>query len=194
MWEDYVGKWWLIAMRGILAVIMGLLLIASPVKSLIVLATLVGVYLLIEGVVLMILSLTQVKKDDDWWVFFFQGLITLIIGWLIFALPQLTLAALVFLVAIWIFVVGIAMLFEAFQDRKVLFGGEWLLTAGAIVLLLISFALFSNPQLTLTLAAVLMGVVVLISGIFTTALGFQLKSFDRKLNKQLQPARRKRTR
>lgn len=183
MWDEYVKRWWLISLRGMLSILVGLMLIASPVKSVVVITTLVGLYMLIEGVIVMVASLFHIKKDDDWWVFFFQGLVTLLIGILVFALPQVTLAALLFLVAIWIFVVGIAMLFQAFRERKEVYGGEWLMTAGSIVLLLIAFFLFSNPETTIQITAVLIGVVMLISGIFTTAMGFQVKGFDRKVKK-----------
>ena len=185
MWDEYVSKWWLIVLRGLLAVGVGLFLIASPIKSLIVITTLVGFYFLMEGVMVTIMSLTNLIGDDDWWVFIFQGLISLLIGLLIFSLPQLTLAAHIFLVAVWIFVEGIGMLFQAFYERRHIFTGKSFLTGGAVVMLLISFILFSNPKLSLALTAILMGGVVLMSGIFTASLGFQVKEFNPKSKRSL---------
>lgn len=183
MVEEYAEKWWLVALRGIIGVLLGIVLISWPVKSLAVFVWIVGLFALVEGVILVLMSLFNAKKWENWGYVFMQGVISLILGLILFAWPEITIAALFFLIALWIIVAGILLIVQGIKVRKEIGGGEWMLIAGGIISILFAFFLFSNPQVSLALAGVIIGLVILVSGIFTTAFGLQIRRFEKKVKK-----------
>lgn len=174
MWDNYVHQKWLVMTRGLMTLFAGLILMANPDKAMRILMTILGFYFLLEAAILTILVLVEEQKDDAWWTFFCQGVVALMAGCLIAFFPQITLAGLIFVMASWILTVGICNLFISLQTGNAKFEGELILKFHALVLLLLSFLLFSHFQLSLTLSVGMMGLIILIHGIFTTALGFRL--------------------
>lgn len=168
--------WWLIAARGILAVIFGLLAIAYPFKTATFVALVVGLFIMIDGIIQGITSLTQIKKDEHWWVLLFKGILGLMIGLAIFSWPGLTIKVLFFLVSIWMIFVGVLLLVMAFVVRKET-EMEWFIAANGIISLFLGFFFYSSPEITFALMSIIIGLFALISGIITTALGIKLQSY-----------------
>jgi uncharacterized membrane protein HdeD (DUF308 family) len=175
--EEMVSKWGLVVLRGLLGILMGLLLIAWPTRSLVLVTWFTGLYLLIDGVITCLQAIFLHKKYEHAGILFIQGIVTLFLGLLVYAYPIMSIGLLYFLLAIWILVSGFVMIIQAFRMRREVFSGEWLLAAGGVIAILLAVFLMANPTETIKVAMVLIGALILVAGIFGVAYGFQLKSF-----------------
>ena len=182
MIQSLVKAWWLVVLRGVIAIIFGLALLASPVKNAVVITALMGLYILIDGVVVSISSLFTIKSNDHWWVLLLWGLVGILVGAAIFAYPGVTIKILFFLSALWLLLIGMLLLITAIIVRKES-EMEWFLAANGIVALLLGILFLSNPQVSFTILAVLTGLFALFSGILTTAFGLKLHGLKSRIKK-----------
>jgi uncharacterized membrane protein HdeD (DUF308 family) len=181
MKNDVTNRWGMMVLSGVFSLLLGLVVIISPTKTLGMFAWLTGLFLLIEGVIFSLIALFSIKKYADWGALLLRGVVTLLLGLVIFANPQLSIGVLYFLMAIWVLIGSITMLVEAFHQRKELMGAQWLLVAGGIIGLMFAMLLFSQPTAVITVSMVLFGVLMLLSGIFSIALGLQTRQMEKLL-------------
>lgn len=179
MHKSLTELWWLVLIRGLIALLFGLVLISSPVKTTVVVTALVGLYLLIEGIVTSIIGLLSIKKNDKWWLIILQGLFALLVGLAIFNYPGLTVALLLFLFALWLVIAGILLIITAIVVRKET-EHEWLILGNGLVALLLGILVMNHPQATFAVVAVFVGIYALIAGILTTAFSFKLRGLNKR--------------
>ncbi len=184
MYKDLTEHWWLVLLRGLTGLFFGLVLLASPVKTAVVVTALVGLYLLIEGIVVAIQGLLSMKKNDKWWLVFLQGLLALLVGVAIFSWPGLTVQLLLFLFALWLVVIGILLVITAILVRKET-EHEWLILGNGLVSLLLGILVINHTSATFALIALFVGIYAIIAGIMTTALAFKLRSLKKRDKKAL---------
>lgn len=170
--------WWLFLLRGIFAILLGLMALFIPGAALTGLIIFLGAYMFIDGIFSIIAAITERKTNSNWVWLLVTGLFGIIVGIITFYHPFATAAALVYLVAFWALVIGIAEIVWAIRLRKVIQGEGWYILAG-ILSILFSLMVIFNPiagALTLTL---LFGIYALIIGIMLIALAFRLRNRNR---------------
>lgn len=173
MQKSLADYWWLVVIRGVIGIIFGLALVAYPFKTASVVALLIGLFMMIDGLILSISSFVQIKNNDKWWVLLIRGLFGIMVGLALFSWPGITIKVLFFLISIWLIFVGILMLVTAIAIRKES-EMEWFVAANGIVSLFLGFFMYSSPELTFAFLGILVGIFKLISGVLTTAFGFKL--------------------
>src|SRR5260370_8540143 len=92
--------WGLRGLRGLLAVVFGVIAIVWPHVTLLVLVLLFGAYVLVDGVVAVIVSLQERKNFRQWWVLLLGGLAGIVVGVLTFGWPGLTALVLLYLISV----------------------------------------------------------------------------------------------
>src|SRR5262249_8729617 len=100
--EQFSKHWWEILLRGIVAILFGLLAFAMPGLSLVALALLFGIYSLTDGVVS-----TVVGAKSGAGGFVLAGLLGIAIGIYTLYRPLVTTMALIYLIGVWVMVRGI---------------------------------------------------------------------------------------
>ncbi|MFC1649711.1 HdeD family acid-resistance protein [Patescibacteria group bacterium] len=175
--------WWLVVLRGIVGLIFGIALIAWPAKTAVVVIALIGLLLLVDGIIMSVLALFSIRKNDHWWLILLQGALSLIIGVVIFNYPQATVAILFFLFALWLILMGIFMIVTAIIVRHET-EMEWFVIASGVVSLILGVLVINNPYASFTLMAVLSGLYALVTGILMTSFGFKLKTVRNRLPMQ----------
>ncbi len=88
--------WWILAIRGLLAVLFGLAAFVWPGLTLLVLVLLFGAYALVDGVIAVVVSLQERRVFARWWVLLFEGLVGIAAGVLTFVWPGITALALLY--------------------------------------------------------------------------------------------------
>lgn len=179
--KSYTEMWWLILIRGLIGVILGIAAIAYPGKTLMFITVLIGVFLLLDGVMASVGGLLSIKKSKSWWVLFLQGLIGIALGWAIFSYPDVTLRVVFFLVAVWAILMGITFVVIAIITRSRAYGG-WLLAATGLISLAFGIFLLSNPVVSVQFLTVLVGLYILISGVFNTAFAFEMRAMNKDID------------
>jgi uncharacterized membrane protein HdeD (DUF308 family) len=173
-----VRNWPLFALRGVAGVLFGLITMFQPGIGLAALVLLFGAYALADGVLGIILVIMHRNGERHWAATLIGSILSVAAGVLTFIFPALTAFALLYLIAAWAIVVGVAEIVTAVRLRKVI-TGEWLLIlAGALsVVFGVLLALFPAPG---ALAVVLwIGAWAFVSGILLIVLALKLRSWAR---------------
>ena len=115
-------KWWLLALRGMVAVLFGWAALVWPGATLTVLGLLFGAYALVDGLLALIVSRLDRHEFDHGWVLLLKGLAGIAIGVLTFLWPSVTAQALVYLIAAWAILTGALEVVAAIDLRNVVEG------------------------------------------------------------------------
>jgi len=111
--------WWLMAIRGLLAVLFGLAAIVWPRLTLFVLVILFGAYALVDGVVAVIVSFSRRLPIAHEWTLVLAGILSVLFGVLLAILPGVGLLSLEWLIGIYALAFGVVLIIRAFQFRTV---------------------------------------------------------------------------
>src|SRR5512138_2275078 len=125
-------NWWLVVLRGVLAILFGLTAFFWPGVTGLVLILFFGGYAIADGVIALITGISHVKDSARWWVFLIEGLIGIAAGIVAFVYPGLAGLALVALIAAWAILTGILEIAAAIRMRKEI-SNEWLLGFGGLL-------------------------------------------------------------
>lgn len=164
--------WWLLLLRGIVAIIFGLLTFFMPGITLYVLIIFFGAYTLVDGIFGLIAAYRG-RRHRDWWWWLLWGLVSIATGILTFCLPEVTGFVLLCLIAAWAIVSGIFQIAAAIKLRKDIPGEGWLILAG-ILSLLFGIALFVWPVAGALAVVWMIGIYAMVFGILNIILAFRV--------------------
>ena len=182
-------NWWLVVLRGVLAVLFGLTAFLWPGLTGLVLVLLFGVYALSDGVVAMATGLTHVKDTPRWWVFLLEGLIGIGAGIAAVIWPETVAVALIALIAAWAVLTGAFEIAAAIRLRREI-DNEWLLFLGGLLSIAFGALLILQPAAGGLALIWLIGSYALIFGVLLIVLGFRLKNRELPSDKPLAHASR----
>ena len=165
--------WWVLALRGVLAVLFGLIAFFWPGITLVSLIYLFGAYALIDGIFAVLAAFNRMAGQGHWWATLIEGVAGILAGVAAFVWPGLTALALVYLIAAWAIVTGVLEIAAAIRLRREI-SGEWLLVLGGIVSMLFGLYAVAFPGAGLALVWAI-GAYALFWGIVLIALGFGLR-------------------
>jgi uncharacterized membrane protein HdeD (DUF308 family) len=165
-----IGKnWWALEVRGALTIIFGLLTLLLPGMTLGVLVLAFGIYALVEGAVLLIMSFKW-RREPYRWVTLLQGLVGIAAGAAAFVWPQVTSTVLLLIIVAWAITTGLLEIAGAIVLRKEP-KGEWLLVLSGLLSLLFAYMLLSNPAVGALVLLSVIGIYAVVFGILQVALG-----------------------
>ena len=168
-------NWWVFLVRGLVAIVFGLVALAWPGATLVTLVLFYGVFALIDGVFAVIAAVRgKGGKGSRWWLSF-VGLLGIVAGLVTYFSPGLTALALLVVIGIWALMYGMVEIVGAIRLRKEI-DNEWLLMMhGALAVLFGLMALFRPGAGALALIW-LIASFAFASGVLLIALAFRLKS------------------
>jgi uncharacterized membrane protein HdeD (DUF308 family) len=179
MTETLLRSWWLLGLRGAIAVLFGVAAILWPAITLITLAALFTAFALLAGAVWMFGAVRHRKADQRWWVMLLLGMFSVAAGVAAALQPALTTVALILLIGANALVSGVLDIVVALRVRKYMHGELLLVLSGAAS---IAFGLvvlmFPTGAGALALAW-LTGCYALVSGALLLALAFQVRAWAR---------------
>lgn len=168
-------QWGWIALRGVVAIVFGVLAFIMPWGTALALAVAWGAFAFVDGV-LGVFSGWQIhKKGQRWWPYLLFGLTGVVAGLVSLAWPGITILALVYVIAFWALFGGVTQIAAAIRLRKEI-DGEWSMIFGGIIAVLLGLLLLFRPPGEAVLAITwIIGFYALISGIFALALAFRVR-------------------
>ena len=169
-------NWWTYTIKGVFAIAFGLIALFIPNASMDWLVQLFGGFIILSGLFLFFGSISEILHHKKWGMWFFEGLIDIIIGVLIIIYHQsmADIELFIIFVAIWAVTVGFTQLFAALNQNKGV-RTRWLLLLNAFIVIGAGFLLFFNPFETTEQTMNMVGVFALIFGFFITLYSFGLK-------------------
>ena len=172
-------NWWALVLRGLFAVLFGIIALAWPGITLGALVLLYGAYALADGVFAIASVMAGRTWGRPWWSLLVEGLVGIAVGIMTFAWPGLTALVLLYLIASWAFVTGIFEIVAAIRLREEI-RGEWLLALSGILSVLFGVALVIWPGAGALALIWVIGAYAIAFGVLMIALGFRLRSWSRR--------------
>src|SRR5579872_5023985 len=170
MLDALARNWWALAIRGLAAILFGLLTFFVPGITVVTLVLLFGAYALVDGVFNV---LAFFRAAEHHWAFLVEGVIGILAGILTFAWPAITAIALLYVIAFWAMFTGIFEMVAGVRLRKVI-SKEWLLLVMGAVSLLFGLLILIAPGLGALAIILWIGAYAMVSGLFLLALAFRL--------------------
>jgi uncharacterized membrane protein HdeD (DUF308 family) len=180
--------WWVYAIRGVAAIVFGVLALVSPGPTLTVLVLMFGAYALVDGTTLLVaLARGDVLARSHAWATGLMGVAGIAFGIVTLFQPGITALTLLYLVAGWAITVGVLQTIAAVAFRKEIDGEFWM-ALGGILSIVFGVCLIAFPSSGLVSLVWLVGIWALASGGSSLALSFRLFRINRELSSAPQMA------
>lgn len=168
--------WWLLLLRGLLAIVFGILTWFQPGLSLAALVILFGAYSMADGVLGVWTAIAGRNDHEYWWVLLLRGLLGIGIGVITFLAPQVTALALLFYIAIWAIATGILEIVAAIRLRREI-EGEWVLGLAGLASVAFGVLLAAQPGTGALAVLWLIGSYAIVFGVLMVILAFKARRF-----------------
>ena len=167
-------NWWVLVLRGVVAVLFGIAALIWPDITVTALVFLFGAYVLVDGIFALIGAFW--RRTGQWWLLLIEGIAGIAAGILTFIWPDITELVLLYLIAFWAILTGILEIVAAIQLRREL-TGEWLLVLGGLASLAFGIVMVLSPGAGATALIWLVGAYAIVFGILLVILGFKLRNW-----------------
>lgn len=137
------AAWWSIVLRGIFAILFGVIALSHPGAAAAAFVIVFAVYAFADGAVAFTQAFARGRAGLPWAWYLLEGLVTVAIGVIALAYPGVTVVAIVFLVAIRAVALGLLELVGAFAWKG--FEARWLLGVTGAVSIVFGILLLANP-------------------------------------------------
>jgi len=171
MLQDVAGHWGLAVVLGVLSIILGVLAIAYPGRTVVIVAIFFAAWLFVTGIYEVIVSFT---RDGDTAMRVFHaiiGVLAVIVGFALLRTPFQSVEVLIFVLGVFWLVQGIMTFVAAFSVKQ---GRNWGIFIG-ILGVLAGIVILAYPIDSALTLAFIGGIWLVILGIMQIVAGFQLR-------------------
>jgi uncharacterized membrane protein HdeD (DUF308 family) len=162
------------ALRGVFAIIFGVLALVWPTTTFLVLTILFGSYVLVDGIFAVIGGIARHGENQHWWLALLEGIGKIILGLLTLFYPETTALLLLYFIAAWAFITDIFEVVAGIMLRRIV-TGEWIAILSGVASIIFGLLVFSPGAGALSLAW-LIGAYAIALGILLIVLAFRLHS------------------
>lgn len=167
-------NWWALALRGLFAVLFGLIALLLPGATIASLVLLFAAYMLVDGVFAIVAGVRAAQRHERWGLLILEGLADIATGVVAFLWPGITVVVFVLLMSAWALISGGLMLAAAFRLTR--HHGRWLLALGGVVSMIWGVLLFLSPIAGAVVLTWWLGAYALVFGGALVGLAFRLRS------------------
>jgi uncharacterized membrane protein HdeD (DUF308 family) len=172
----YIKNWWVLALRGVAAIVFGILTFILPGLTLAALVLLFGSYAIVDGVFNLLAALRRRGGEQPWWALLLEGVVGIAAGLAAFIYPGLTALVLLYMIAAWALITGVLEIVAAVQLRK-LITGEWWLAASGVLSIIFGALLIIAPGPGALAVVLWIGAYAVVSGVLLIALALRLRGW-----------------
>jgi uncharacterized membrane protein HdeD (DUF308 family) len=173
--NEITRNWWAVALRGAFAILFGLLTIAWPQLTVVVLVALFGAWALLDGISAFMAAWRSAEAKQTWWPFLVTGVLGVGAAIVTWVWPQITALTLLTVIAVWAIASGVLQVAAAIRMRKIITNEFWLALAGVgSVVFGVLVLLF--PGAGAIGIAWAIGWYAILFGLLMVMLGFRLRS------------------
>jgi uncharacterized membrane protein HdeD (DUF308 family) len=177
-------NWWAVALRGVVAIMTGIVAFLLPVPTMIALVWLFGAYAFLDGLFNLISVLRRRRTQSrPWWALVLSGIAGVATGVISFVWPGITALALVYLIAAWALITGVLEIIAAVRLRKEI-KGEWLLALSGVFSVLLGVLLAIAPGPGAIALVWYVGTFAIFFGVLMVALSFRLRGRQEEMRSQ----------
>jgi uncharacterized membrane protein HdeD (DUF308 family) len=184
MLEKITHNWWLYAVRGLVAVVFGILAFTRPEQALQAMVLVFGAFALVDGIFAIFAGIASHRYFERWWAVLLEGVAGIVIGLLTFFWPNITALAFLYIIAAWALITGIFEIVAAIQFRRVI-TGEWMLILGGLLSVIFSVLLIVFPAAGAVSVIWMIGIYAIFFGISEIIFAFRLHDLRRDFDKEI---------
>jgi uncharacterized membrane protein HdeD (DUF308 family) len=168
-------RWWTIALRGVAALVLGVIALFAPGLTFMSLVLVFGGYAIVDGVLAVSMSTRGETRNAT----MARGLVSIVAGAVALLWPRMTGFALLMVIAAWAVASGVLEIVGTIRFRKVL-RHEWLLALeGVLSIIFFGIALFVSPLAGAIVLGLWVGAYALVLGGMLIATSFRMRSLQR---------------
>ena len=175
MIEALKRHWWVPVIRGIAAIVFGIIAFMYPGITVATLVLFFGAWVLIDGIFRVVGAIGHRASDPDWGWHIVIGIVGIIVGLLTFHAPRITALALIIYIAAWALMVGATEIAFAIKLRREI-KGEWFLILMGLASIIFAILLLWNPVAGAAAVIWLIAWYAVVLGILAIFFGFRLKT------------------
>jgi uncharacterized membrane protein HdeD (DUF308 family) len=167
-------NWWIFLLRGIFALIFGVVAVFYPASAFLALVLIFGAFALVDGILTLIAAFTSNAKSENWWWLILSGILGIIVGILTLIQPAAMAGALVLIIGVWALINGVFQIITAIRIRKLITGEFWLILSGLFAAIF-GILVLTNPFAGVFAMGLLIGIYAIIFGITLIGLSLSLR-------------------
>jgi uncharacterized membrane protein HdeD (DUF308 family) len=177
---------WAVALRGILAVIFGIIAMRSPNVVASAFVIVFAIYAFADGILDFVVAGQMGRDGQPWGWHLFEGLASVALGVAALVFPGITLLTIVLLIGLRAIVMGIVEVVAAFSWE----GGEsrWLLGITGVLSIMLGILLLGSPVAGGIVILWTIGVYAIVFGVMLFAVGVRMLSIERHASQLRRPA------
>src|SRR5262245_58153403 len=172
--------WWMTLIRGVIAILFGIMLFVWPQISLASLVLLFGVFALADGVANVATAVGGRGEHESWWVLLLAGLAGIAVGILTVFNPGATALGLLVYIAIWAVATGLLEIVAAIRLRKEIEGEFWLVLAG-VASVVFGMFLVARPEAGALAVLWFIAAYAIVFGAILIFLAFEARGFVKRV-------------
>jgi uncharacterized membrane protein HdeD (DUF308 family) len=171
-------NWWAVALRGVLAILFGVVAFLWPGLLWLAVVYTFAAYALLDGLIAITAALSGHGPAGRWWALLLEGLVGIVAGILTLIWPGITELALLYVIAGWSLATGVFEIIAALRLRRYI-EGEWALALSGVLSIILGLALALVPLAGLVVVAWWIGAYAVAFGVLLLALSFRLRRLAR---------------
>ena len=176
----FAQNWWTFTLRGVFALLFGVLAFVTPGATLTTLIFVFGFYTILNGV-FALYAAWKLRSYDRWWVFLLEGLLGIAVGVIAFVSPGATALAFLSIIAAWAILVGILQIVAAIRLRQVI-ENEWSMGLSGLASVIFGVLLIVWPRSGLVTISWIIGFYAIAFGIMLLVLGSRLRGLNKAIH------------
>jgi len=174
LFDHLRGNWGWVALRGVAALIFGILAFVWPAATLLVLALFWGAYVFCDGIFSLVAGFRMRDQGKPMWSLLLIGVLGIAAGLITFFAPGITAVALLVFIAVWAILMGIFQVVTAIRVRKTI-DHEWLLIVSGVVSILFGLVLLFSPAAGLIALVWVVGGYAVVFGLLQIGVALRLR-------------------
>jgi uncharacterized membrane protein HdeD (DUF308 family) len=172
------ANWRVLALRGLVAVLFGLVVLFWPGLILVVLTLLFGIYALVDGGIVLVPALRTSERGARRWLPLAEGAVGVVAGLVALLWPGMTTSGLLYVIVGWAVVTGILKITTAIVLRSEVENG-WLLAGSGALSVLFGVILAALVDSDLPSLAPFIGVFAIVVGLALIVFAFRTRDRQR---------------
>ncbi len=180
MMQAISSLWWLVLLRGILIVLLGIYALVQPGMTLVAFTQVLGAFVLIDGVIALIEGVLGRTESRIWTMT--RGVLGILVGLFVFAHPAIVgviaAATIVLIVGLQTIATGVLEIFVAIRARKEVEGEGWLILGGVLAVVFGGILMIAPFASSLVLIRIL-GTFAILFGITLITTSFRMRKLGK---------------
>ena len=172
------ASWWLLALRGIAAVVFGVFAVLLPGITLLWLVALFAAYAILTGIVSIAVAVRSRRHENDWWIQLLLGLVAVAGGVAALFYPDITALALVFIIGFTALFTGVLDLAAAIRLRRQI-RNEWVLAASGLLSIIFGVLVILFPGAGALAIVGIIGAYAFVTGVLLLAIAIRARGWGR---------------